>query len=86
MPAAKGSFTKEVIMNSSTKAILMAVTLSVAALLLPAVAGPLFNPDFSAETAGSEPKSLVPVVGIWRMETNAGKTLLAVDGRQWKEG
>jgi len=26
------------------------------------------------------------VVGIWRIETEAGKTVLAVDGRQWKEG
>jgi ABC-type transport system involved in multi-copper enzyme maturation permease subunit len=86
LPTAKGSFTKEVIMNNRTKAMLVVASLSVIALLLPAVAGPLFKPDFSAETAGSEPKSLVPVVGIWRMETDAGKTLLAVDGRQWKEG
>jgi ABC-2 type transport system permease protein len=86
LPAAKGKFTKEVIMKSSTKAILAVATVSIAALLLPAVAGPLFKPDFSAETAGAEPKSLVPVVGIWRMEKDAGKTLLAVDGRQWKEG
>src|SRR5262249_39110119 len=57
-----------------------------AALLLPAIAAAPFKPDFSTETAGSEPKSLVPVVGIWRVETDAGKTMLAVDGRQWEEG
>jgi hypothetical protein len=42
--------------------------------------------DFAAETTGAEPKSLVPVVGIWRIENVGGKNVLAVDGRQWKEG
>jgi hypothetical protein len=42
--------------------------------------------DLSGETAGAEPKSLVPVVGIWRIESAAGKNVLTVDGRQWKEG
>src|SRR3981189_1694919 len=42
--------------------------------------------DFANETVGAEPTSLVSVVGIWRIETEAGKTVLAVDGRQWKEG
>jgi hypothetical protein len=42
--------------------------------------------DFSDETVGSDPKSLVAVVGIWRIENEAGKNVLAVDGRQWKEG
>src|SRR6266566_3142155 len=35
---------------------------------------------------GAEPKSLVPVVGIWRIENDNGKKVLTVDGRQWKEG
>ena len=42
--------------------------------------------DFANETVGAEPKVLVPVVGIWRIESDAGKKVLAVDGRQWKEG
>ena len=42
--------------------------------------------DFADETVGAEPKTLVPVVGIWRIESDAGKKVLAVDGRQWKEG
>jgi hypothetical protein len=42
--------------------------------------------DLSSETVGAEPKSLVPVVGIWRIESEDGKNVLAVDGRQWKEG
>src|SRR5207302_4737547 len=28
----------------------------------------------------------VAVVGIWRIESEGGKNVLAVDGRQWKEG
>jgi hypothetical protein len=42
--------------------------------------------DFSNETVGAEPKSLTSVVGIWRIESENGKKVLAVDGRQWKEG
>lgn len=42
--------------------------------------------DLSNETAGAEPASFVPVVGFWRIEENAGKKVLTVDGRQWKEG
>jgi len=42
--------------------------------------------DFSNETVGAEPKALVAVVGIWRVESEGGKNVLAVDGRQWKEG
>ena len=42
--------------------------------------------DLANETAGAEPKALVPVVGIWRIENEGGKKVLAVDGRQWKEG
>src|SRR4051812_8265838 len=42
--------------------------------------------DFSNETAGAEPKSLLPVVGVWRVENERGNNVLAVDGRQWKEG
>jgi hypothetical protein len=42
--------------------------------------------DFAEEIVGAEPKALLPVVGIWRIESDAGKKVLAVDGRQWKEG
>src|SRR5438045_4444236 len=42
--------------------------------------------DFSNEAVGAEPKALVAVVGIWRIESEGGKNVLAVDGRQWKEG
>jgi ABC-2 type transport system permease protein len=85
LPSNNTTFHKEVVMNSSTKTLLI-IAVSVIAVLLPAFAAPVFQVDLSSETAGAEPKSLVPVVGIWRIETDAGKTVLAVDGRQWKEG
>jgi len=58
---------------------------SVTVMLVPAFAAPV-KIDMSNETAGAEPKGMVPVVGIWRVEDDNGKKLLAVDGRQWKEG
>jgi len=42
--------------------------------------------DFAKDTVGAEPTALVSVVGIWRIESEKGKNVLAVDGRQWKEG
>ncbi|WP_225705972.1 hypothetical protein [Bradyrhizobium cenepequi] len=57
-----------------------------AVLVLPALAGQPTKIDFVDDTIGAEPKSLVPVVGTWRIESDSGKKVLAVDGRQWKEG
>jgi hypothetical protein len=85
LPSNNRTFLKEVIMKSGTRALLIAAV-AVVVLLLPAIAAPVFKVDLSSETTGAEPKSLVPVVGIWRVEAEAGKTVLAVDGRQWKEG
>jgi hypothetical protein len=42
--------------------------------------------DLANDAVGAEPTSLVSVVGIWRIENEGGKKVLAVDGRQWKEG
>jgi ABC-2 type transport system permease protein len=83
-PTANPAFIKEVVMNSSARALLI-IALSVFALRLPAFAAPV-KVDLTNETAGAEPKGLVPVVGVWRIENDSGKKLLAVDGRQWKEG
>src|SRR5262245_53809842 len=57
-----------------------------AALLLGAHAGPSLKIDFADETVGAEPKSFLNVVGIWRIEAEGNNKVLAVDGRQWKEG
>jgi len=84
LPSNNQTFPREVVMNSSTKTILI-IAVSVVAVLLPAFAAPT-KVDLANETAGAEPKALVPVVGVWRIENDGGKKLLAVDGRQWKEG
>src|SRR5437867_11059992 len=60
--------------------------IGLATLALPVIAAQPTKIDFSDETVGAEPKSLVPVVGFWRIENDNGKKVLAVDGRQWKEG
>ena len=57
-----------------------------AALLLCAHAVQPLKIDFSDETVGGEPKSFVSVVGVWRIESEGNNKVLAVDGRQWKEG
>jgi hypothetical protein len=60
--------------------------LGVAAFPLPVMAQQTMKIDFTDETAGAEPKVLVPIVGTWRIESERGNTVIAVDGRQWKEG
>ncbi|MFL4984140.1 MAG: hypothetical protein ACJ8EN_11175 [Xanthobacteraceae bacterium] len=59
---------------------------ALAALALPVAAAQSIKIEFSNETVGAEPKAFVPVVGVWRVEEERGKRVLAVDGRQWKEG
>src|SRR5262245_15147963 len=73
------------IINRSMRTIGMA-TLGIAALLLAARAAQPIKIDFSSETVGADPKTFVSVVGTWRIESDGGKTVLSVDGRQWKEG
>ena len=69
--------------------VLVNIALSVSAVFfaaVPAVAQQSVKIDFSNETVGAEPKSFLSVVGIWRIEQEGAKKVLAVDGRQWKEG
>ena len=61
-------------------------TIGFVALALPAAAQQVTKTDFSNETVGAEPTSLLSVVGIWRIESEDGRRVLAVDGRQWKQG
>ena len=65
---------------------LRAIIVAVVGLAASSAAAEPLKIDFSNETVGAEPKSLVSVVGIWRIESEGGKKVLAVDGRQWKEG
>src|SRR5205809_5880469 len=73
-------------MNSKSVRAFVVSVIGLAALALPGLAAQPITIDFSGETVGAEPKALVPVVGIWRIENDNGKKVLAVDGRQWKEG
>src|SRR5436190_24232751 len=73
------------IIAQNVRAIAISV-LGLTSLVLPASAEQPIKLEFSDETVGADPKSLVPVVGIWRIESEGGKNVLAVDGRQWKEG
>ena len=77
-------FTEEVIMGSDMR-ILPIIAMSTIMLLPPAF-GAGVKVDLANETPGAEPKALIPVVGVWRIEDDGGKKVLAVDGRQWKEG
>jgi hypothetical protein len=61
-------------------------TIGIVAVLSYAIAEQAVRVDFSDETAGAEPKSFVSVVGVWRVEADGNNKVLAVDGRQWKEG
>ena len=58
-----------------------------AAVVLPVFAAqPPLTIGFAHDTVGAEPASFVNVVGIWRIENEGENKVLAVDGRQWKEG
>jgi hypothetical protein len=72
--------------RTTIEVIAMAGTLVFAAHAPTLAAEQAMKIDFSSEMAGSEPKSLLPVVGVWRVESERGNNVLAVDGRQWKEG
>src|SRR5437588_4294312 len=74
-------------MTIKRHAISMALAgISLAALLLAARAVQPLKIDFSDETVGTEPKSFLSVVGVWRIESDGNNKVLVVDGRQWKEG
>src|SRR5947207_11759527 len=64
----------------------IAIICAIGFAALPVAAQKQIKIDFTDETVGGEPKSLLPVVGVWRIENEKGNNVLAVDGRQWKEG
>ena len=72
----------------SNRVVSCAAAAIVAAIGLAAVvaAADTLKLDFAKDTVGAEPTALVGVVGIWRIENEKGRNVLAVDGRQWKEG
>jgi hypothetical protein len=74
-------------MNIGNTIAAMAVALlSVVTFALPTTAQQAVKADLSGESVGAEPKSFLSVVGVWRVEAEGSTKVLAVDGRQWKEG
>jgi hypothetical protein len=71
--------------NKSIKTIALS-GVALAACLICAVAGQPLKLDFTNDAVGAEATSFVSVVGIWRIEAEGDNKVLAVDGRQWKEG
>jgi hypothetical protein len=63
-----------------------AIGVSFFALAVPAAAQQATKLDFSNDMVGAEPQSFLGVVGVWRVEQDGSKKVLAVDGRRWKEG
>ena len=59
---------------------------ALAACLIGAAAAEPLKLNFSNDTVGGDPSSFVNVVGVWRVEAEGDNKVLAVDGRQWKEG
>ena len=57
-----------------------------AGTIFPLLAAEPLKLDFSTESIGADPASFLNVVGIWRIEAEGDNKVLAVDGRQWKEG
>jgi len=59
---------------------------ALAACLIGAAAAEPLKLNFSNDTVGGDSSSFVNVVGVWRVEAEGDNKVLAVDGRQWKEG
>jgi hypothetical protein len=72
-------------MNRRTSIAAILAFMCAPSLLRAATSEPL-KIDLSGEAVGAEPKALVPVVGVWRVEEDGGRKVLTVDGRQWKHG
>src|SRR5215212_3081685 len=73
----------------TSQSMLLNIALCMSAFLwlaCPVFAQQQLKVDFSNETVGAEPKAFLSVVGVWRIEQEGAKKVLAVDGRQWKEG
>src|SRR5258705_5449677 len=71
-------------LNKTTNSIAFA-SLGLAACVSSAAAEPL-KIKFANDPVGGDPASFLSVVGVWRIEAEGSNEVMAVDGRQWKEG
>ena len=69
-----------------TRTSLSLAAVALTASVLHAAAAEPLKLDFSSDTVGADASSFVNVVGVWRVEAEGDNKVLAVDGRQWKEG
>src|SRR5262249_43766189 len=70
--------------RSIMKMMMRTIMLAAAGVAGPWVGRQALEP--SDETVGSEPKSFLSVVGVWRIESGGNNKVMVVDGRQWKAG
>ncbi len=47
---------------------------------------PALSLDFTGETLGAEPKTMLPMVGFWTVAKDGENLVLKVDGGKWQEG
>jgi 3-keto-disaccharide hydrolase len=71
---------------SKSIGVIALAALTMKAGLVCALAAETLNIKFSNDAVGAEPTSFLNVVGVWRIEAEGDRKVLAVDGRQWKEG
>jgi hypothetical protein len=71
---------------STTLKVIVCSGAALASCIASAMAAESTTFNFSNETVGAESTSFASVVGIWRIEAEGDNKVLAVDGRQWKEG
>jgi hypothetical protein len=57
-------------MNNRNMMAWVVSAIGLAALALPGLAAQPITIDFSGETIGADPKSFVPVVGVWRIDND----------------
>jgi len=63
----------------------MRILFAALAVLCAAFAAETIRIDVAQEKPGAEPKHFIPVVGYWTVAADGAKSILAVDGRQWKK-
>src|SRR5258705_10257857 len=71
---------------NKTSNIIAPAGLGLAACVSAAAAPEPLKINFANDTVGGDAASFLSVVGVWRIESEGSKKVLAVDGRQWKEG
>jgi hypothetical protein len=62
------------------------LALIIGILAAPGLQAQAVNLDFSTETPGAEPKTMLPMVGFWTIAKDGQNLVLKLDGGKWQEG